>query len=92
MSASSRQEPTGRSCPRCQRRTDRVARRWFERLLSVFMPVVRYRCASPGCGWEGLLLRRHRLRGRVTRPADARYRPQWLQPARGDTRSEPPGP
>ncbi|MDO9072817.1 MAG: hypothetical protein Q7U73_06100 [Rubrivivax sp.] len=90
MSSHSRQELTGRSCPRCQRRTDRVARRWFDRVLSLFMPVVRYRCASPGCGWEGLLMRRHRLPGRATRPADASYRPRWLQPARMDSPPEQP--
>lgn len=92
MTSSFSHEPTGRSCPRCQRRTDRVARRWFDRILSLFMPVVRYRCASPGCGWEGLLMRRHRLGRRTTRPPDASYRPQWLQPARLDSRGKTPGP
>ncbi len=90
MTPPSRQEFTGRSCPRCQRRTDRVARRWFDRFLSLFMPVVRYRCASAGCGWEGLLMRRHRLRRRTTRPADASYRPQWLEPARLRAGGKPP--
>jgi hypothetical protein len=89
MSASGHQEPTGRSCPRCQRRTDRVARRWYDRILSLFMPVVRYRCASAGCGWEGLLMRRHRVRLRAGRPADSSYRPQWLEAARLGSKSPP---
>lgn len=80
MSVSSHQEPTGRACPRCQRRTDRVSRRWLDRALSVFMPVVRYRCASEGCGWEGLLMRRHELQERATR-LDSSYRPQRQGPA-----------
>jgi len=74
-----RQEPTGRACPRCHRRTDRIARRWFDRCLGLFMPVLRYRCASAGCGWEGLLLR-HRRR----RMTAAAYRPRWLDWSRMD--------
>jgi hypothetical protein len=92
MSSPSHQEAAGRSCPRCQRRTDRVARRGLDRLLSLFMPVVRHRCTSPACGWEGLLMRRHRLRPSGTRPPDASYRPQRLQPARMGARGKAPGP
>jgi hypothetical protein len=76
MNAYGHQEPTGRSCPHCQRRTDRVARRWHDRVLSLFVPVERYRCVSAGCGWEGLLKRRHR--------------PQWLEPARMCPKNPPP--
>lgn len=90
MNSLHRQEPTGRACPRCQRRTDRVARRWFDRFLSLFMPVVRYRCVSTGCGWEGLLMRRHRMRLRTERPADTTYHPQWLEPARLRSTKQPP--
>jgi hypothetical protein len=89
MSVSSHQEPTGRACPRCQRRTDRVSRRWFDRVLSVFVPVVRYRCASEGCGWEGLLMRRHELQERATR-LDSSYRPQRLEPPRTPSAAKPP--
>lgn len=79
-----RQEATGRACPRCHRRTDRVARRWFDRFISLFMPVVRYRCASAGCGWEGLLLRRHRRRPPDGGKPPGAYRPQWLESSRAD--------
>jgi hypothetical protein len=81
MNLSAHHELLGRSCPRCQRRTDRVARRWFERVLSLFMPVARYRCASPACGWEGLLMRRHHQRRHSTHPR-GNDRPQRLEPAR----------
>ncbi|MDP2004253.1 MAG: hypothetical protein Q8K45_01145 [Rubrivivax sp.] len=80
MKASHRQEMTGRSCPRCKRRADRMARGWFDRVLSLFMPIVRYRCASAECGWEGLLMRRHRRRPEHHQPPA--YRPQWLDAAR----------
>ncbi|MBK6469192.1 MAG: hypothetical protein IPF94_00290 [Betaproteobacteria bacterium] len=89
MIVSSHQEPTGRACPRCQRRTDRVSRRWFDRVLSVFMPMVRYRCASEGCGWEGLLMRRHEHQERVTR-LDSSYRPQRPDPSRTPSAAKPP--
>ncbi len=92
MNPSLHPQATGRSCPRCQRRTGRVSRTGLDRLLSLFMPVVRYRCANPGCGWEGLLMRHPRPRRRSTRPPDASYRPQWLQPARLDGRDKSPGP
>jgi len=42
-------------------------------VLSAFIYVQRYRCASPGCGWQGL--RRSNRLGR---------RPRRLQPAAGD--------
>jgi hypothetical protein len=89
MTGSSRQESTGRACPRCQCRTDRVSRRWFDRVLSMFMPVVRYRCSSASCGWEGLLMRRHELQERATR-LDSSYRPQRLGPSRASAAARPP--
>jgi len=33
---------------------DRVRRRPVDRILSLFMPVARYRCWSYECKWEGL--------------------------------------
>ncbi|MCU0982233.1 MAG: hypothetical protein MUF25_24015 [Pirellulaceae bacterium] len=59
-------------CPRCGN-TDllRIHRRLLDRLLSLVHPVYRFRCAKPGCAWEGNLpqkwfandrYRRHLLR------------------------------
>ena len=45
---------TRRQCPRCGGRLRRVHRRRADRLLSKYVPVARYRCASRECHWEGL--------------------------------------
>ena len=45
----------GRACPCCSGTTERVARHFLDRLLSVFIPVSRYRCTTPACSWEGVL-------------------------------------
>lgn len=45
----------GARCPRCKDAAYRVPRRGFDVLLGVFVPVRRYRCRSPDCGWEGNL-------------------------------------
>jgi hypothetical protein len=37
----------------------RIARRAFDRLLSVFRPVHRYQCIALECGWQGNLPQRH---------------------------------
>lgn len=50
-----RQQPV---CPRCGGLLRRIARRTFDRLLSVFVPQRRYDCLSYTCQWTGLL--RHR--------------------------------
>lgn len=89
MTAPSQREPAGRSCPRCQHRTDRVARGWLDRLLNLFMPVARHRCASARCGWEGLLMRRHGLQRRASRTVDS-YHPQRLDAARLRPTDKPP--
>ena len=46
---------SGVTCPRCQASVFRVSRRVVDMLLSVFMPVRRYRCISIECSWEGNL-------------------------------------
>jgi len=33
----------------------RIHRRPIDRLIGLFRPIARYRCASAGCGWEGNL-------------------------------------
>ena len=45
----------GRACPLCSGVTERVSRHFIDRLLSLFMPVSRYRCRSSSCTWEGAL-------------------------------------
>lgn len=50
----SRPRLTERQCPRCGGRLRRVHRRRVDRLLSRYVPVSRYRCASGECQWEGL--------------------------------------
>lgn len=42
-------------CPVCKGSLYRVPRRFLDRVLSVFVPVCRYRCHSWACGWEGNL-------------------------------------
>ena len=62
----------GVRCPCCGN-TDllRIHRQLLDRLLSCVRPVYRFRCAHPGCSWEGTLpqkwfasdrYRRHYLR------------------------------
>ena len=43
----------GRMCPRCNAPVFRVSRRLVDVLISVFVPLRRYRCRSMNCGWEG---------------------------------------
>jgi hypothetical protein len=62
----------GARCPRCGNTgLLRIHRRLLDRLLSLVRPVYRFRCANPGCAWEGNLsqkwfasdrYRRHYLR------------------------------
>jgi hypothetical protein len=44
-----------RACPRCQSAVFNVSRRLTDLLLSVFVPLRRYRCISMKCSWEGTL-------------------------------------
>lgn len=43
----------GRSCPRCKSALFRIAPRFADLLLSLFVPLHRYRCISLQCSWEG---------------------------------------
>lgn len=43
------------ACPRCKGAVYRIPRRFVDLLLSVFVPVHRYRCDEMGCTWEGNL-------------------------------------
>ena len=48
-------------CPCCNGPVYRIQRRSFDRFINIFLPIYRYRCAL-GCGWEGNLPVRHKLR------------------------------
>lgn len=45
---------TDLSCPRCGGPIYRVHRKWYDRLLSLYAPVRRYRCRNTACRWKGL--------------------------------------
>ncbi|GAB4565843.1 MAG: hypothetical protein Kow0047_16770 [Anaerolineae bacterium] len=49
-------------CPVCGSRLHRIHRRRRDRVLSLLVPVRRYRCANDECGWEGLRYGRSRRR------------------------------
>jgi hypothetical protein len=42
-------------CPRCDSTLKQIHRRFFDRLISQFYQVHRYRCSNPECRWTGLL-------------------------------------
>ena len=43
------------ACPRCDGAVIRMPRRFVDRLVSIVVPVHRFRCRSFGCNWEGNL-------------------------------------
>jgi hypothetical protein len=45
----------GIACPRCGGRVERIRRVWSDRLISLVLPVRRYRCCTLMCGWQGRL-------------------------------------
>lgn len=61
-----RAEPTGHpgpararsrepACPRCAGPVDRIPRLGLDRLISLVVPLRRYRCCTLACAWEGTL-------------------------------------
>ena len=42
-------------CPRCLSGVNRVPRGALDRLISLVVPVRRYRCRALACAWEGAL-------------------------------------
>lgn len=44
-----------RRCPRCNGSAYRIERRFVDLLMSIFVPLRRYRCGRMGCIWEGNL-------------------------------------
>lgn len=47
-------------CPRCKGPIYRTHRRLVDRVISVIVPVRRYRCFSVRCQWEGNIHQRRR--------------------------------
>jgi hypothetical protein len=48
------QRHAGSTCPICGGELHRRHRRWSDRVLSLLVPVGRYRCRNKECRWEGL--------------------------------------
>ena len=40
-------------CPKCHGHLSRIPRRVIDHMLSFFVPIQRYRCATFACQWEG---------------------------------------
>lgn len=71
------------TCPLCNSAVYRVPRRFTDRLLSLFKPVLRYSCRSALCAWEGTL---RNIRQSSAKPS-SRFvdgnRRYLLEPSRG---------
>lgn len=75
------------TCPLCNSAVYRVPRRFTDRLLSLFKPVLRYTCRSALCAWEGTL---RNVRQSSAKPS-SRFvdgnRRYLLEPSRGQPNS-----
>ncbi len=56
-------------CPKCGGPIHRIHRMPLDRVVSVYVPVRRYRCHNGECKWSGLRVGRHQVSSRRTRPA-----------------------
>jgi hypothetical protein len=63
----------GHECPRCKGSAYRVRRQYLDFLVSIVVPVRRYRCRSMGCGWEGILRTKRHSGERGDRPEKRIY-------------------
>lgn len=64
------------ACPHCRGSLNRIPRRMVDHLISLVLPVRRYRCLSMGCEWEGNLRDKRPLHLRDGRaPFDAQRQP-----------------
>lgn len=66
------------ACPVCQGAVERISRRWVDRLLSIVMPVQRFRCATMSCQWEGNLRAKHLAHAHIGRSYRAVGREPYL--------------
>ncbi len=53
------------ACPKCDGPIHRIHRKPLDRLISVYVPVRRYRCHQSECNWNGLRVGRHHVSARV---------------------------
>jgi hypothetical protein len=56
-------------CPKCGGPIHRIHRKPLDRLISLYVPVRRYRCHNSGCAWRGLRVGRHHVSAHRARPA-----------------------
>jgi hypothetical protein len=76
------------TCPVCGSQLKRVRRSLLDRLISLFVPMERVRCASKVCSWEG---RVHRgALGRFSRGHRKYYRSGAVEASRGAVAAEMP--
>lgn len=47
-----------KTCPRCGSQVLAVHRRWFDRVISLFVPLRRYTCDEDDCGFSFVRVRR----------------------------------
>ncbi len=55
------------ACPRCNSSVFRVSRRFVDLVVSLFIPVRRFRCIAMNCAWEGALRDKPRSVSRAAR-------------------------
>jgi hypothetical protein len=71
------------TCPLCRSGLKRVRRSFADRLVGLFVPVLRYRCRAEACHWEALV-KRH-----SSRVLGGFYQGrQVLEPSRGSVADE----
>lgn len=51
-----------KACPACGAELTRVPRHFVDRIAAIFLPVRRYACNNPTCGWQGLRITRGKRR------------------------------
>ncbi len=51
-----------KACPTCGSELTRVPRHTADRIVAVFLPVRRYACTNPACGWQGRRISRGKRR------------------------------
>lgn len=57
------------SCPRCGGPIHRIHRKPLDRLISLYVPVRRYRCHNSACAWRGLRVGKHQASAHRAHPA-----------------------
>ena len=60
-----------KACPKCGQELHRIHRAPGDRLIGYFLPMRRYVCRNPECGWTGLRISTSRARRRSTRTSES---------------------